>query len=161
MKKANVEEFLKSKNIEYKLHEHVAVYTCEDTKKYCNRINGLVYKSLFLTNKKRNRYLLVILSDEKRLNLKKFAEIVGEKKLSFASPEVLLDKLCLTPGSVSPFGLLNDNEKEVEFYIDKGVLGADIVSFHPNRNTASLELTQEMFAKFLQEIGHNVKIVDL
>jgi len=156
-----VEDFLKSKNIKYVLHEHPAVYTCEEAEKSCSNIPGLACKNLLLRDKKGRRYFLVVLPATKRSDLKKFAEIVGENKVTFASPEDLMEKLRLEPGAVSPFGLLNDKKNEVEVYIDGEVYNADIVSFHPNRNTASLELSGEMFHKFLQSIENLNKVIDL
>ena len=74
-------------------------------------------------------------------------------------PEGLKDKLGLEAGSVSPFGLLNDTAEEVEVFIDKEIYNADIVNFHPNRNTASIELPNEMFHKFLETLGHEIQII--
>lgn len=158
---ANVEDFLKSKGIEYILHEHPAVYTCEEAEKYCGDVPGLACKNLLLKGKKSGRYFLVILPAEKRVDFKKIGEIVDDKHVTFASSESLFEKLGLTSGAVSPFGLLNDKNHEVEVYIDQKVYNAEILSFHPNRNTASLELTGEMFRKFLQTIENKTEIIDL
>jgi Ala-tRNA(Pro) deacylase len=157
----NVEDFLKSKGIEFVLHKHPAVYTCEEAEKYCGDIPGLACKNLLLTGKKSGRYFLVILPAKKRADLKKISETVGDKQITFASPEALLEKLGLTPGAVSPFGLLNDKNHEVEVYVDQKVYYVKIVSFHPNRNTASLELSGAMFRKFLQTIENKTKVIDL
>lgn len=156
----NVEDYLKSKGIKFTLHEHPAVFTCEEAKKYCGDIPGLACKNLLLRDKKGKRHFLVLLPATKRTDPKKFAKIVGESKISFASTEALMDKLGLEIGAVSPFGLLNDKKNEVEVYIDKDVYDANIVSFHPNRNTASLELSGEMFHKFLKSIENITKIID-
>lgn len=156
-----VEDFLKSKDIKYVLHEHPAVYTCEEAEKYCGNVPGIACKNLLLRDKKGRRYFLVVLTADKRTDLKKFGGTVGESKITFASAEALLEKLGLEAGAVSPFGLLNDKKTEVEVYIDKDVYNADIVSFHPNRNTASLELSGEMFRKFLQAIENPIKVIDL
>lgn len=157
----NVEEFLKSKGIEYILHEHPAVYTCEEAEKYCGGIPGLSCKNLLLKDKKSVRYFLVILPAEKRANFKKIGEIVGEKQVTFASTEALQEKLGLETGAVSPFGLLNDKNHEVEIYVDRKIYYADIVSFHPNKNTASLELSGTMFRKFLRAIENKTKVINL
>lgn len=97
----NIERFLRSNGIDFVLHEHPAVYTCEEAEKYCGDIPGLSCKNLFLRNKKHDRYFLVILPATKKADLKKLSEAAGEK-LTFASPEELKDKLGLEPGSVSP-----------------------------------------------------------
>src|SRR3990167_8246235 len=106
----HVEDFLKSHNIQYALHEHPAVSTCEEAEKYCGDIPGLACKNLLLRDKKGRRYFLFVLPAEKRADLKQIGEIVGEKRVSFANAEALKEKLGLEPGAVSPFGLLNDKK---------------------------------------------------
>ena len=157
----NVIKFLSTHNIEYTLHEHPAVYTCDEAEKHCKHIPGIASKNLFLRSKKDKRNFLVVLPAQKQTNLKKFAKNVGENSVSFASSELLKKKLGLTPGSVSIFGLINNEDKTVEVYIDRDIYDAKIVSFHPNTNTITLELSKNMFHKFLQIIGHKINITDL
>jgi Ala-tRNA(Pro) deacylase len=157
----NIKEFLEENNIEYIWHEHPAVYTCEEAEKHCSHIPGLAVKNLFLRDKKGKKFFLLITTAEKRVDLKKLGEIIGINKVSFASPDNLKDKLGLEPGAVSPFGLLNDKNNEVGLYIDNEVMQANIVSFHPNVNTASIELSKEMFKKFTNSIDHEVNIVKI
>lgn len=155
----HLEKYLQDNQIKYVLHEHPAVYTCEEAEQYCGDIPGLACKNLLLKDKKSRRYFLIVLPAAKRADLKAIAETVGESKLSFASPDALKEKLGLEPGAVSPFGLINDQRHEVEVYVDEAVYNADIVSFHPNRNTASLELTSDMFHKFLQGLQNKVHLI--
>ena len=157
----SVEQFLKSNDIKYILHNHPAVYTCDEAEKYCGNIPGVACKNLFLRDQKCIRYFLVILPAKKQTDFKKFAGLAGVDKVTFADSESLKEKLGLKSGAVSPFGLLNDKNQEVELYIDSEIYNADIVSFHPNVNTASLELTKEMFHKFLQVINHKNNVIDL
>lgn len=157
----NVQNFLKEHNIEFTLHEHPAVYTCEEAEKHCGNIPGIACKNLVLQDKKGLRYFLLVLPAKKQTDLKKFAGFVNVSKVTFASGEMLKEKLGLDPGSVSPFGLLNDEKKEVELYLNQEVANADIVSFHPNVNTATLALSQAMFRKFLQAIGCVPHVVEL
>ena len=157
----NVEEYLYANGISYIRHEHVAVFTAEDLAVHCSHIPGLHCKNLFLRDQKYKRYFLVILPARHQTDLKKVSEAAGEKKLSFANPDTLREKLGVEVGSVSPFGLLNDSLHEVEVYVDKAVYDAAIVSFHPNRNTASLELTGAMFKKFLEQMENRIEVVDL
>lgn len=156
-----VEDFLKKNGIEYKIHEHPPVFTCEEADKHCGHLPGLSCKNLFLRNKKGDRHILVILPAAKRADLKWIAEIIGDTKPSFASPDRLMEKLHLTPGSVSPFGLINDTKNEVEVIVDKEVHDADIMTFHPNRNDASLELTKAEFQKYLEIIGNNIRVIQI
>ena len=155
-----VEEFLRSHQIQYILHEHPAVYTCEEAERVCSSVPGLACKNLFLKGKRSGQYYLVILPATKKADLKIISELTCESKLTFATKEDLHEKLGLEAGAVSPFGLLNDQAGEVLVYIDREVYLADLVSFHPNRNTASLELTGEMFRKFLQVVGNRVEVME-
>ena len=157
----NVEEFLKEKNIDSILHEHPAVFTCEEAEKYCANVPGVASKNLFLRDEKKQRYFLVILDAKKRADLKKLGEIFQAKRLSFGNPDELKQKLGLEPGAVSLFGILNDEKGEVELYIDKDFYEQPVVNFHPNRNTASIELTNKMLQKFLGVIGQKVNIVEI
>ena len=155
---ATVEEFLLSRNITFVLHNHPPVYTCEELAQYA--VPGLPCKNLLVRDQKKKRYFLVILPASGRTDLKKLGEIAGEK-LSFASPGSLMEKLGVEPGAVSPFGLINDGKDEVEVYIARPVYDADVVHFHPNRNTASLELTGEMFRRFLKNVNNKIHVIDL
>ena len=154
-----VEEYLKDNQIKYILHEHPAVFTVKEAQKFRGNIPGLACKNLLLRSKPCNRYVLLILSADKRADLKKLSRTMGEEKVIFASADNLKEKLGLEPGSVSPFGLINDKNHDVEVYIEPEVFNADIVSFHPNINTATLELTGEMFIKFLQGTGNKIQVV--
>jgi len=156
-----VETYLIEHHVEFILHEHPAVFTCEEAEKHCSHIPGLPCKNLFLRNEKKRAFYLCILPAAKRADLKQIAAIVGEKSVSFANTKKLEEFLGLTPGAVSPFGLINDAENSVRVLVDRDVWESDIVSFHPNRNTASLELTGEMFRKFLESQDNITKIIDI
>ena len=95
-------------------------------------------KNLFLRNQKGNRHYLVILTASKKADLRAVADQIGDGKLSFASPERLMTHLGLTPGSVSPFGLINDRDHAVRVVLDRDLKTAARVAFHPNINTATL-----------------------
>ena len=156
----NVQQYLLDQQVSYILHEHPPVYTCEEAQKYCSGIPGLSCKNLFLRNKKAQRYFLLVLASHKRADLKKISDIIGATRLSFANSQELQEILHLTPGAVSPFGLINDTDHSVECIIDREVYESDIVSFHPNINTATLELSKDMFHKFLETIESNVSVID-
>jgi Ala-tRNA(Pro) deacylase len=89
-----------------------------------------------------------------------FATSVGEKHLSFCSPERLLEYMGVTPGSVSPMCLINDPEKRVEYYINRKVMEAAEISMHPNDNTASVWLKHDEFLKYLDSTGHPRTVID-
>lgn len=72
-----------------------------------------------------------------------------------------MQKMNLTPGSVSPFGLINNKDNDIEVYIDEEIYNAELVNFHPNINTASLSLSREMFHKYLEIIPHDIHTINL
>lgn len=153
----NVEAYLTLHSIEFRIHEHPPVQTCEELAQH--GVPGLPCKNLFLRDQKKTRYLLVVLPADQRTDLKMLAEQVGDKKLSFVNPETLMQKLGVEPGAVSPFGLLNNTKGDVELWIDRAVLEAPVVHFHPNRNTASLELTKKSFLQYLNGLGRPIQML--
>ncbi|MEI6887393.1 MAG: YbaK/EbsC family protein [bacterium] len=154
----DVEDFLKTNSIEYILHEHKAVFTTNEANEI-NDIPGLQCKNLFLKTKKGDRFYLVILPANEKLDLKNFGNQIIQSKLTFGSKEELKNSLGVEAGSVSPFGLLNDKLHIVNVYVSKLVMDADIVGFHPNRNTATLELTRKMFSKYLNLIENPINVI--
>jgi Ala-tRNA(Pro) deacylase len=152
----DIYEILKNLDIDYTKHDHPAVYTVEEAKKYYKPIKGVGSKNLFLRNKGGDRHYLAVIKDSKRIDLKTLANSLNETKLSFASPERLKRYLDLTPGSVSPFGLIHDKNREVTVVIDSDLLKYDILHYHPNINTATLELSRNDFQKFLKWCGNKI-----
>lgn len=151
-----VYKVLEKLGIVHTRHEHPPVYTVEQAEEYWTEIRGAHCKNLFLRNKKGSRHYLVILPSSKQADLRRLNEMLGEDRLSFGSPERLKRLLGLEPGSVSPFGLINDINKEVTVIIDLDLKKADRVNFHPNINTATLGLSYADFEKFLAWTGNTV-----
>lgn len=149
-----VMEVLEKLGISYDRHEHPPVYTVEEAEKHWTKITGAHCKNLFLRNKKGNRHYLVILLSSKQADLKKLTAKLGEDRLSFGSPERLKRTLGLEPGAVSPFGLINDETKEVRVVIDEDLKEAGRVNFHPNVNTATVGLSYADFERFLAWCGN-------
>ena len=147
--------------VNYERHEHPAVFNAEDASRIWDPIPGTQCKNLFLRNKKGDRHYLVILEISKRADLKDLVKVVGDDRLSFGSPDRLMARLGLTPGSVSPFGLINDAEGSVRVIVDSDLRGKDRLIFHPNINTASLTISGGDLDRFLQSTGHDVSWMDL
>jgi Ala-tRNA(Pro) deacylase len=147
--------------IKYEIFDHPAVFTVEEARKI--KIDGDFgeSKNLFLRNKKGDKHYLVVMGAFKPLDLKKLGEIIGEKNLSFASPDRLLKHLKLTPGSVSPFGLINDTNKEVTLILDKDFLKNPKLGLHPNTNTQTIVLKTSDFLKVIESIGNTTRLEDL
>lgn len=155
-KKEQVYRFLDQLGIEYTRHEHPAVFTLEEAKEHWQDLKGAQCKNLFLRNDKGNRHFLVVLEGEKKADLKEIADKLGAGRLSFASASRLDRYLGLEAGSVSPFGLINDGEQDVEVVLDKDLKKAEAINFHPNVNTATITLSYADFERFLQACGNNI-----
>jgi Ala-tRNA(Pro) deacylase len=148
-------------NIPYDYYEHPAVPTVEEASKYWVDIDAAHCKNLFFRNHKGNRHYLVILDYRNSLNIRELEQKLRQGKLSFASPERMMKYLGLTPGSVSPFGLLHDVENHVHLFIDQHLSHAQRISFHPNLNTASLVIRYEDFLRYLSHVGNSWEYVRL
>ncbi len=118
-------------------------------------------KNLFLRNKKGNRHYLVVLPIEKEADLRRLVKVIGDDRLSFASPERLAEHLGLTPGSVSPFGLLNNPSHSVQVVVDVELRGTAQLIFHPNLNSHSVTISGDDLARFLSSTGHPVRWLTL
>lgn len=153
-------------NISYVRHDHEAAFTVEQAEQIYGQLEGGKTKNLFLRNKKGRRHYLLVAEQHQTVDLKALRAELGESSLSFASPERLMKYLGLTPGSVSPFGLINDKEQEVVVLLDKTLLdkslqNMDPLNFHPNINTATLSISQDDFLRFLGHCGNEVRTVEL
>lgn len=157
-KEEKVYEILKEMNIQYELIEHPEVFTIEEARKYTNE-EGI--KNLFLTNKKKNKFFLVIINDEKKMDIKKFEETIGEKRIKFAKDKYLEEKMQTKPGAVSIFGLLNNEEKDIKIYLDTDITKKEKVTFHPNNNTKTIIFKTEDMYRFLDELGYDYKFISI
>ncbi len=147
---SKVLHFLDSLAIPYTLYRHRPLPTIEIALEYWSDIPGTHCKNLFFRNHKGDKHYLVIVECHQELNIHDLEKRLREGKLSFASAERLEANLGLSPGSVSPFGLINDTEHNVKVFIDINLLSSDTLSFHPNDNTATIIIKIDDFKKFLK-----------
>ncbi|HEV3057308.1 MAG TPA: prolyl-tRNA synthetase associated domain-containing protein [Vicinamibacterales bacterium] len=152
---------LEELGIPYERHEHPPVPTVEEAERYWVHIDATHCKNLFLRNQRGDRHYLVVLTHAKKADLRSVAEQIGDGKLSFASPERLSKHLGLAPGSVSPFGLINDDGRAVRVVLDRDLRSAARLSFHPNINTVTLVIAGSDFTRFLDACGHVVQYVNI
>ena len=152
-------EHLAVLGIAFERYEHGAAATAEEADRYWVAIDAMHFKNLFVRNQKGTRHYLIIIRHSKRADLRSIADQIGDGKLSFASPERLMTHLGVTPGSVSPFGLIHNRDRSVRVVIDRDLKSASRVSFHPNINTATLTLTREDFETFLAHTTNPVQYV--
>jgi len=147
--------------IAFERHEHPPVATVEEAERHWVGIDATHCKNLFLRNQKGTRHYLVILLHSKRADLRAVADQIGDGKLSFASPDRLMAHLGLTPGSVSPFGLINDRAHAVRVVLDRDLRSTTRVSFHPNINTRTYVISAADFTRFLAACGNPVQHVTI
>jgi len=152
---------LRELGIPFDRKEHPPVATVEEAAAHWADIDATHSKNLFLRNQKGDRHYLLVIEHTKRADLRKVADQIGDGKLSFGSPERLMTHLGLTPGSVSPFGLINDRSHSVRVVLDRDLKSAVRLSFHPNINTATLTISAADFQKFLDACGNTVQSVSV
>lgn len=153
-------DFLNSHGItDYKTLYHKRVYTCDEAE-VCEGLPTAVSKTLFLkdSTKPTPRYWILVTLGRVRADWKYISKEVGSKgRLKFASEEEMVAALGVTPGTATPFALINDMEKHaVQVIIDKCVLNDDVMTFHPLTNDATTIIKKEDFFKFLEATGHKV-----
>ena len=141
--------------------EHEPVLTTEQADAFIEGIEGVRTKSMFLTNKKKTQFYLLIMDDKKTLDMDLFKELVSANRIRMASTDSLFDKMLLPAGTVSPFGLLNNKEKDIQVYFDKEIMSEKRMSFHPNTNEKTLFLDAVDLLRFLEAIGYEFHIIEL
>lgn len=139
---------------------HVPVYTVEESKAFRGRIEGAHCKSLFLKDR-RDRLYLVVCLEHRRLDLKRLEKAIGSGRLSFASAERLMAHLGVIPGSVTPFGLINDTGRQVQPLLDREMMGLSPLNYHPLRNDATTQIAPSDLLRFLASTGHRPQAIDL
>ena len=156
-----VKDKLDELGIEFDVVEHPPALTTEQADSYIEGLEGVRKKSMFLTNKKKTQYYLLIMDDQRPLDMDDFKEQVGANRIRMASAESLAEKMQLPAGTVSPFGLLNNEEKDILVYFDQDIVSEEIMTFHPNTNEKTIFIkTQDLF-RFLESIDFKYEILNL
>lgn len=159
MDKQEIYGFLKDRGIWHEITEHQAVYNMEELSGIELPYPGSDAKNLFVRDDKKKNYYLISVRGDKRVDLKDFRKKNGTRPLSFASAEDLTAILGVLPGAVTPFGLLNDEKRIVQFFIDSEFLeGRGLIGIHPNDNTATVWLKTEDLLCIIEEHGNTVRI---
>jgi len=154
-------KLLEKLSIDFEYHEHPPVATIEDAKIHWKELNSGRCKNIFFRNHKGDRHYLVILEHLRQLDIHDLEKRLKQGKLTFASDQRLKKYLGVEPGSVSPFGLINDKDHHVHLFIDEKLNESDRLSFHPNINTASLVILKTDFIRFLKYMGNSFEFIKL
>lgn len=141
--------------------EHPPAPTIEIARQYWVALESKHCKNLFFRNHKGNRHYLVVFDCDQDLAIRELEQRLRQGKLSFASEKRMQKYLGVMPGSVSPFGLLNDTEHHVHLFLDEQLKKAEKLSFHPNDNRASLAVRTEDFIRYLDFTGNSYEWIGL
>lgn len=160
MNKAETYQYLTDHAIAYEVTEHQAVYNMEELGSVELPYPEWDAKNLFVRDDKKRGYYLITVQGDKRVDLKEFRRAHGLRNLSFASAEDLMALLGLTPGSVTPLGLLHDEARRVRLYLDAAFSG-HVIGVHPNDNTATVWLQTDELVALLRQHGNEVELIEL
>ena len=157
MNKQQIYDYLQENSIWHEITEHKAVYNMAELVEVPCPYPEADAKNLFVRDDKKQNYYLITVKGEKRVNLKAFRKAQGTRNLSFASAEDLLTRLALIPGAVTPLGVLNDETRSVQVFLDQDFLQEPgLVGVHPNENTATVWLKTEDLIRIIREHGNEV-----
>ena len=159
--KPEVLEFLNERGVNYQHVEHEAVFTMETMAALNLPFGPEIVKNLFLCDDKKRNFYLVVMPEDKPGNLKALRKLIESRPLRFASAEQLQDRLGLIGGSVTPFGILNDDEHCVQVIFDNQLKEFSGVGIHPNDNTATVHIALDDLVAIIEEHGNTVQFVDL
>jgi Ala-tRNA(Pro) deacylase len=157
--RADLFAFLDQHGIAHRTLDHPPVFRVEDGLEIKAALPGGHTKNLFLKDAKGQLWLISALGETK-IDLKSLPPVIGSARLSFGSEKRLYENLGVRPGSVTAFALLNDPEHRVRFVVDKGLMEADPVNFHPLSNDATTAISQQGFRRFLTALGRDPLVVD-
>ena len=157
--RADLFAFLDAHGIACSTLDHPAVFRVGEGDDIKAALPGGHTKNLFLKDAKGQLWLISALG-ETAIDLKRLHPVIGSGRLSFGSPELMLETLGVTPGSVTAFGLINDTDRRVRFVLDAALAAADPVNFHPLTNTATTAVSQADFRRFLAALGIEPLVVD-
>ena len=144
----------------YELHTHKAVYTVAESIETEKNIHACHTRNMFLRCKKKENYLIT-LSHNTPIDMKKLELVIGSKRLSFGSPDRLMQYLGVYPGSVTPFSAVNAKAEDIKVILEEKMMKSDYVAFHPLINTMTVVLKPEDLIRFLESCGHQPMIVNL
>lgn len=161
-KETAVYKLLRQLEIPYETMDHPAAMTIADCEEIDKSLGVQICKNLFLCNRQKTQFYLLMLPGEKPFKTKFLSGQIGSARLSFADAEYMEEYLNITPGSVSVMGLMNDKENHVQLLIDREVAESEYVGCHPCVNTSSLKMkTEDLMEKFLPYTKHACTIVEL
>lgn len=150
---------LQSIGIKTETIDHSAMFTVADSQRLRGDLPGGHCKCLFLTDKKSGLWL-VVTHEDSRVDLKALRRCIGTSTLSFAKPTILMNVLGVSPGTVTPFGLINDNHVRANVVFDSRLLNYKFLNFHPLTNKKTTTIATPDLMRFIASCGHKPQTVD-
>jgi len=147
--------------INYTSIEHPPIPTIDEALEYWKDLDAVHCKNLFFRNHKGNKHYMVVFEHSKKLAIKDLEQKLKQGKLSFASEKRMIKYLKTVGGSISPFGLINDAENHTFLFLDKTLLDAEYISFHPNDNTMTIVVSISDFMKYMDWVGNKYEFLEL
>ncbi|MEM8499186.1 MAG: prolyl-tRNA synthetase associated domain-containing protein [Pseudomonadota bacterium] len=154
-------KFLDTHNIRYQRFDHEAVFTCDEANEVIPDLGGARTKNLFLRNKKGKRHFLLVICEDKAIDLTELSKQLDSSRFSFGSAAQLNEYLGVEPGSVSLLSVLNDPDKNVELIVDADVWSASAVLCHPLVNTSTLVLKMDQLKSLMALLDRDVKVMEM
>ena len=160
-RRQRVFDFLDARGIRYDWYEHPEAPTIEIARQWWRDDGSKHCKNLFFRNHKGDRHYLVCFDSEQSMAIHDLEHRLRQGKLSFASEQRMERWLGLRPGSVSPFGLINDPANHVHLFLDTNLQQWPSYSFHPNDNRATVVISREEFLRYLAAAGNSYEFIEL
>ena len=151
--------YLDALGIAHTTHWHEAVFTVGESTELKASMPGGHTKNLFLKDKD-GAIVLIASEAHSELKLNQLHRLIGTKRLSFGAPDLMVDLLGVTPGSVTAFALMNDKAGRIRFLVDAALMAHDPVNFHPLTNTGTTAVSRADFEKFVRATGHGFEVID-
>ena len=157
-----VYDFLDRLSVKYQRLDHQPAFTMEICAEIDKSLGALICKNLFLTNRQKTDFYLLMMPADKVFKTKELSKALGVARLSFGDAEKMQELLGVTPGSASVMGLINDNEHKVRLIIDEDVLKEEFIGCHPCINTSSLRISAcDLTDIILPALNHSYTVVKL
>ena len=137
----------------YRRYYHPPVFTVEESKALAHDMPGMHIKNLFVKNKKGAMYMITV-QEDRAVDLNALAKQIGAGRLSFADADRLFTYWGVRPGSVTPFGAINDTQHQVTVVLDESLIGADLINCHPLLNDQTIGIKPADLLAFLTHTGH-------
>ncbi|MCP4932863.1 MAG: prolyl-tRNA synthetase associated domain-containing protein [bacterium] len=153
-------DFLDKLQISHKTVKHDAAHTVEQAQANRGMVPGGHAKNLFLKCKKGSLWLVVVQEDTP-IHLNRLHKLLGCGRLSFGSPELMKEVLGISPGSVTPFALINDKTQRISLVLDEQMMKEEMLNFHPLDNRATTTISRDGLLQFIKECGFTPKILKL